>query len=123
MASKRMNKFSPEVRERAVRMVEAAKVACLSQDRQCVDRTDTRDIAQQLVIEMLCKPGMGEPFDLIALVDEAATLRNDHAKHGDRDRVLGHRQRRRTAGGLVHVVDQPGLGARRRLRWPIERRL
>ena len=45
----------------------------------------------------------------VALADQAARLCDDHAKHGDRDRILVDRQRNRCAGGLIDIVDKAGL--------------
>lgn len=53
-------------------VAEAAQVARLGKDGQRVDRADARDVAQQLVVDVIGQPGMGEPLDLIALLDKAA---------------------------------------------------
>lgn len=74
-------------------MAEAAQVARLGQNGESVDRADTRNLPQQLVIDIICEPGMGQPLDLVALLEQAAALRDNHAEHGDGGRVLGHRQR------------------------------
>ena len=65
-------------------MAKATKIACLGQDRQCVDRAAARNLAKQLVIDMVGEPGMGKPFDLLTLVNETSSLREDHAELGDR---------------------------------------
>ena len=90
-------------------MVEAAQVAGFRQDGQRVDRAYAGDLAQQLIVDVLGQPGMSEPLDLVALLDKAATLRDDHAEHGHGDRVLRHGQGYRGAGRLVDVVDEPCL--------------
>lgn len=71
-------------------MVEAAQITGLGQDGQRVDRAYAGDLAEQLIVDVLGQSGMGEPFDLVALVNEAATLRDHHAEHGHGDRVLWH---------------------------------
>ena len=73
-------------------MVEAARVTGLGLDGQRIDRTDAWNVAQQLVVDVVGKPRMCQPLDLVALVDEAAALRDDHAEHGDGRRALRHRQ-------------------------------
>jgi len=64
-------------------VTEAAQITGLGQNGQRVDRTDAWNVAQQLVIDVIDEPRMGQPFDLVALVDEAADLRDDHSEHGD----------------------------------------
>ena len=71
-------------------VIEATQVTGLGQDGQCVDRPDAGDLAQQLIINVVGEPDMSKAFDLIALLDETASLRNDHTEHGDRRRVLWH---------------------------------
>lgn len=82
-------------------MIEVPQITGLGQDGKRVDRTNARNVAQQLVVDVI-----GEPFDLVTLVDEAAPLRDDRAEHGDGGRVLRDRQRCRGGRRLVDVVDE-----------------
>lgn len=91
-------------------MIEPAQIAGFCQDGQRVDRADARNLAQQLVVDMLGQSGMGKPLYLVTLLDEASPLRDAHAKHGDCCRILRDRQSDGGAGRFVYVVDETGLG-------------
>ena len=82
-----------------------SKVPGLGEDGQRVDGTDARDHTKQLVVTVLAEHGMGGSLDLVALADQTARLRDDHAKHDNRHRILVDRQCDRCAGGLVNIVD------------------
>lgn len=91
-------------------MVEATQITGLGQDGQRVDRTNARNVAQQLIIDMFGQPVMGKPLYLVTLLDEAASLRDDHAEHSNCCRLLRDRQSHRSAGRFVYVIDKTGLG-------------
>ena len=82
-----------------------SKVPGLGEDGQRVDGTDARDHTKQLVVTVLAEHGMGGSLDLVALADQTARLRDDHAKHDNRHGILVDRQCDRCAGGLVNIVD------------------
>ena len=90
-------------------VAEAAQIAGFGQNRQGIDRTDAGDHAQELIIAVRGQRVMGDPLDLVALLNQRARLGDDHAEHGDRGGIFFDRQRERCTGGLVDIVDHPGL--------------
>jgi len=65
-------------------MTETAKIAGFGNDGQCVDRSDARDLSQELIILAVPQQLVGLGFDLIALPDQAACFVNDQATAGFR---------------------------------------
>jgi len=51
-------------------MTETAKIAGFGNDGQCVDRSDARDLSQELIILAVPQQLVGLGFDLIALPDQ-----------------------------------------------------
>ena len=84
---------------------EPPKIASLGENGQRVDRPDPRNHTQQLIVTVLVEQGMGGSLDLIALPDQAASLCDDHAEHGDRHGAFIDRECDGCAGGLVNIVD------------------
>jgi len=91
-------------------VAETPQVTGLGQDRQGVDRPDAGDHTQELIIAVRRQRVMGNPLDLVALLNQGACLGDNHTEHGDRRGIFVDRQRDRCTGRLVNVVDYPGLG-------------
>ncbi|MBB4274001.1 hypothetical protein GGE12_001756 [Rhizobium mongolense] len=62
-------------------MSKAPQVSCFRQDGQSVDRADTGDCAQELVVWIVLQHLNGPRFDLIALSDQTSALSQDHTEH------------------------------------------
>lgn len=73
-------------------MSETAKIAGFGNDGQCVDRSDARDLSQELIILAVPQQLVGLRFDLIALPNQAACFVNDHPEHANGRRIKGQWQ-------------------------------
>lgn len=62
-------------------MPETAQVTCFSQDGHCVDRADTGDGRQQLIVRQIGQELDGSGLNLIALPDQAAAFGGNEAEH------------------------------------------
>ena len=62
-------------------MAEAAQITGLGKDRQGIDRSDAWDHPQKLIIAVRGQRVMGDPLNLIALLDQGTSLSDDHAEH------------------------------------------
>jgi len=78
-----------ELQELAV-VAEPSQVSGLGEDCQSVDRPDSRNPPQQLVIVMISQRDLRDLLDPVALPDQAPRLGNDHPEHRDRGALLRH---------------------------------
>ena len=71
-------------------VAEPSQVSGLGEDCQSVDRPDSRNPPQQLVIVMIGQRDLRDLLDPVALPDQAPRLGNNHPEHRDRDALLRH---------------------------------
>lgn len=64
-------------------MPEPTQVASLGQDGHGVDRADTRNGRQQLIVRQVGEKHDGSSFNLIASPDQASPLSENETKHAD----------------------------------------
>lgn len=73
-------------------MMEAAKISSLGNDRQRIDRPDTRDLPQEMIILAISQQFVSLRLDLITLSDQAACFGDDHPEHANSRGIQRQRQ-------------------------------
>lgn len=82
---------------------ETAQVACFSQDGQSIDRSYPGDLAQELIILIVCQQRLSDLHNAVAFTDQASTLANNDAEHADGDGIVGYGPRYRRASCLIDI--------------------
>lgn len=68
-------------------ITKATEIAGLGKYGHRHNRPDARDLSQALIVSVVCECCMSLAFDKVALPDQASSLSENEAKHGDRGAV------------------------------------
>ena len=90
-------------------MTEATQIAGLGQNGHRDDWSYARNLPQAPIIGVVNQCSMGLVLDRITLMDQAASFRNDQAKHGDCSTVHRHRQADGRPCCLVYIAQKLGF--------------